>query len=92
MNKGDLVETVAAELKTTKVEAQRVVDAVLSGITQGLKADAKVNLVGFGTFAKRTRTAREGINPVTREPMHIAASITCGFRPSATLKEFIEHG
>ncbi|MFN0011947.1 MAG: HU family DNA-binding protein [Phycisphaerales bacterium] len=89
MNKGDLVESVASELKTSKADAQRAVDAVLASISKGLKSDAKVNIVGFGTFAKRQRTAREGVNPITKQRMHIAASITCGFRPSAQLKEDI---
>ena len=87
MNKGDLIEAVASELKTTKADAQRVVDAVLASITKGLQSDAKVDLVGFGTFNKRQRNARRGVNPVTREEMVIAPTITCGFRPSSQLKE-----
>ena len=89
MNKGDLIESVSSDLKVSKAEAQRAVDAVLASITRGLRADAKVNIVGFGTFAKRLRSAREGVNPITKERMHIAASTTCGFRPSSQLKEDI---
>ncbi len=89
MNKGDLVQSVASELKISKAGAQRAVDAVLASISKGLRCDAKVNIVGFGTFAKRRRTAREGVNPITKQRMHIAASITCGFRPSSQLKEEI---
>lgn len=89
MNKGDLVEAVAAEMKTSKADAQRAVDAVLASITRGLKSDAKVNIVGFGTFNKRRRSARTGINPVTKAPIQIDESITCGFRPSGQLKDQI---
>lgn len=89
MNKGDLVEAVASELKVTKAEAQRAVDAVLDSIARGLKDDAKVNLVGFGTFNKRNRTTRRGVNPITKAPMEIPPTTTCGFRPSGQLKSQI---
>lgn len=89
MNKGDLVESVASELKVSKAEAQRAVDAVLQSITRGLRSDAKVNLVGFGTFNKRNRSTRRGVNPITKVPMEIGPTVTCGFRPSAQLKTLI---
>ncbi len=86
MNKGELIDAVATELKTSKADAARAVDAVLECITTGLRTDEKVTLVGFGTFQKRTRAARTGMNPVTRAPMQIKASKTCGFKPSVQLK------
>jgi len=86
MNKGDLIEAVASELKLSKAEASRMVDTVLGCITTGLKHDAKVNLVGFGTFSRRDRGPRRGMNPVTKEPMTIPPTKTCGFRPSGQLK------
>jgi DNA-binding protein HU-beta len=86
MNKGELIDAVATELKTSKADAARAVDAVLECITTGLKTDQKVTLVGFGTFQKRTRAARTGMNPVTKAPMQIKASKTCGFKPSVQLK------
>ena len=89
MNKGDLIEAVASELKTSKADASRAVDAVLECITKGLKSDRKVNIVGFGTFAKRQRGARQGVNPVTKERIQIKPMITCGFRPSSVLKSII---
>lgn len=89
MNKGDLIDAVAGELKSTKSEAQRIVDAVLTCITRGLKDDAKVNIVGFGTFQKRQRGPRQGVNPMTKERIEIKPTITCGFKPSSVLKEII---
>ena len=86
MNKGELIDAVATELKTSKADAARAVDAVLECITTGLKTDEKVALVGFGTFQKRIRSARAGINPVTKAPIQIKASLTCGFKPSTQLK------
>jgi DNA-binding protein HU-beta len=42
---------------------------------------------GFGTFTKKRRSARRGVNPRTLEPMQIDASFTLDFRPSAELRD-----
>ncbi|MGQ0628364.1 MAG: HU family DNA-binding protein [Phycisphaerales bacterium] len=87
MNKGDLVETVAAELKTSKQDAARAIEAVLTGIAMGVKTDEKVSIVGFGTFQKKLRPARTMSDPRTRQPLQVAASTTCTFKPASALKE-----
>ncbi len=41
----------------------------------------------FGTFTKKKRSARKGINPRTLEPMTIDAAYTIDFRPGAELRQ-----
>jgi len=41
---------------------------------------------GFGTFTKKQRRARKGVNPRTLEPMQIDASFTVDFKPGVELK------
>ena len=89
MNKAELIDTVAQELKTSKADAQRAVDAVLDSLVAGIGKDEKVQLAGFGTFQKKTRAARTGVNPRTREPMQIAESTTCSFKPATALRQAI---
>ena len=89
MNKGQLIENVAAELGDSKAAASRALDAVIGSITNGIKEDDAVTIVGFGTFTKKNRAARTGRNPSTGEPMQIKASTTVGFKASAALKETI---
>ena len=86
MNKGQLIDAVAAELGDSKATANRAVDAVIQCITSGLKEDEAVTIVGFGTFSRKERAARTGRNPATGEPMEIKASTTVGFKPSQALK------
>ena len=86
MSKTELVEYVAETANVSKAEASRVVDAVLAGITEGLKKDGKVAFVGFGTFTSKKRAAREGINPLTKEPMKIPAKNVISFKAGAKLK------
>ena len=89
MNKQELVEKVASKAEITKAEAAKVVNATLEGISEGLVADGKVVLVGFGTFEIRTRTAREGRNPRTGDKIKIAASKVPAFRPGKAMKEAV---
>jgi DNA-binding protein HU-beta len=87
MNKGQLIEAVASHLGDSKASASRAVDAVIESITNGLRNDQSVTIVGFGTFTRKERKARMGRNPVTREPIEIKASNTVGFKPSQNLKQ-----
>ena len=86
MSKTELVEYVAETANVSKAEAARVLDAVLAGIGEGLKKDGKVAFVGFGTFSSKKRAAREGINPLTKEPMKIPAKNVISFKAGAKLK------
>ena len=87
MNKGQLIEAVAAELGDSKASAARAIEAVISSITDGIKEDDSVTIVGFGTFTQKERAARTGRNPITGEPIQIKASRTVGFKPSQSLKQ-----
>ena len=67
MNKQDLIEAILANKEAgieSKAAAARAVDAVLDGITAGIKKDGLVQLIGFGTFSVKERAAREGRNPL----------------------------
>lgn len=86
MNKGDLIEAVAKDLKETKAAAERAVNSVLKNMAKGLKKDKKVQLVGFGTFEVRKRKKRKGRNPQTGEEIMIPARKTVGFKAGQALK------
>ncbi len=87
MNKGQLIEAVQKNLgkDTSKAAAEAAVNAVFDTITKNVKK-APVQIIGFGTFAKVKRAARNGINPKTKEPIKIKASTSVKFKPGAKLK------
>ena len=87
MSKTELVEFIAAKAGLTKADAQRALDATIEGITEGLKKEEKVALVGFGTFTAKKRAAREGINPLTKETIKIPAKVVAGFKAGSKLKD-----
>ena len=89
MTKTDLIDSVVRATDMAKKDATAAVEAVLDSITKSLKKGEKVQLMGFGTFETRRRKAREGVNPATKERIHIAASKVPTFRAGKQLKQAV---
>jgi len=88
MNKGDIVNEVA-QVVSTKKEAQAAVDCVFSTITNALKNNDTVTLIGFGTFKVAQRNARKGRNPQTGQEMTIKAKKVPKFVAGKALKDAV---
>ena len=89
MNKTELVAAVAERAEISKKDSEKALKAFVDVVTEQLKADDKVQLVGFGTFEVSKRAAREGRNPQTGETMTIAASKTPKFKAGKALKDLV---
>ncbi|MGN1342363.1 MAG: HU family DNA-binding protein [Bacilli bacterium] len=87
MTKAELVEFIAEKADLTKADAGRALDAMMEGVTKGLRESGKVTLVGFGTFSAKKREARTGRNPQTGETVQIAARVVPGFKAGNKLKD-----
>ena len=89
MNKTELVAAMAEQTGLSKKDAEAALKAFTDVVTNELKANGKVQLVGFGTFEVSERAAREGRNPQTGETMTIAASKAPKFKAGKALKDMI---
>ena len=87
MTKACLVDYIAEKADLTKADAARALDAMLEGVSKGLKKEGKVTLVGFGTFTAKKRAAHTGRNPQTGEAVKIAARVVPGFKAGSKLKD-----
>ena len=87
MTKAELVEFIAEKADLTKADAGRALDAMMEGVTKGLKESGKVTLVGFGTFTAKKRAARTGRNPQTGAEVKIPSRVVPGFKAGNKLKE-----
>ncbi|WP_341530208.1 HU family DNA-binding protein [Nostoc sp. UHCC 0302] len=87
MNKGELVDAVAAKANVTKKQADEIISAFLSVVTEVVANGEKITLVGFGSFERRERSEREGRNPKTQETMTIPATRVPAFSPGKLFKE-----
>ena len=89
MNKTELVAAMAEKAGLSKKDAEAALKAFTDVVAEELKANGKVQLVGFGTFEVSERAAREGRNPQTGETMTIAASKAPKFKAGKALKDAI---
>ncbi len=89
MNKSELIASVAEKTGIQKKDAEKVVSAVFDVIVDTLAAGDKVQIVSFGTFEVRTRNAREGRNPRTKEPIQIPASKLPVFKAGTPFKSAV---
>ncbi|MBD2245234.1 HU family DNA-binding protein [Nostoc sp. FACHB-888] len=87
MNKGELVDAVAAKTNITKKQADEVISAFLSVVTEAVANGEKVTLIGFGSFERRERSQREGRNPKTNETITIPATKIPAFSAGKQFRE-----
>lgn len=89
MNKTELVAVVAEKSGLSKKDAESAVAAVISSVTDALVQGDKIQLVGFGTFEVRERSARTGRDPRTNQTIEIAASKSPAFKAGKALKDAV---
>lgn len=89
MNKTDLINAVAEKSELSKKDATKAVDAVFDTVSDALKEGDKVQLIGFGNFEVRERSARKGRNPQTGAEIDIPASKVPAFKPGKALKDAV---
>ena len=87
MNKTELIAAMAERAELTKKDAEAALKAFVEVVTDAMKNDDKVQVVGFGTFEVAKRGEREGRNPQTGETMKIKASRNPKFKPGKALKD-----
>ncbi len=91
MNKAELVNSIAKATGQTKVEVQNSVGALLHTLTAALAKGDRVTLVGFGTFERRQRQARIGVNPQNpKQKLKIEAARVPVFRAGQELKDVVD--
>ena len=90
MTKVELIAEVSTKAEITKVESEKVVNAVLDTIVGNVSANEKVQIVGFGSFEKRHREAREGRNPKDGTPIQIEATDVPAFKAGKAFKDAVK--
>ena len=84
MNRGTLVKSVSKQIGLTVGQSNKILGVILGDIKKEVKKNGGVRLVGFGTFKRATRKARNGRNPRTGEAIKIAKKTYPKFVPSKT--------
>lgn len=74
MNKAEFIKAIASKADISIKDATAAVEAYTEVIADQLKAGDKVSIAGFATFEIKEKAERQGFNPVTKQPITIAAS------------------
>lgn len=90
MNKSELITAMAETSGLSKKDCETALTAFTEAVEKALRAEDKVQLVGFGSFEVKTRAARTGRNPRTKEPVEIAASKAPVFKAGKALKDAVQ--
>jgi len=89
MNKSELIDAVASKAELSKKDSEKAVNALVEAVKAALAKGEKVQLVGFGTFEVRNRSARTGLNPQTKKAIKIPATKVPAFKAGKALKEAV---
>ena len=87
MNKQELINAIADETGLSKKDTESTINSFVNVVSNTLADKDKVQLIGFGTFEARERSARKGKNPQTGEVIDIPASIAPAFKAGKALKD-----
>ena len=98
MTKAELIEKISRSKDLppdlTKKCIAEIVELTFSELAQYFErakvtrnTSPRFTFPGFGTFTKKKRSARRGVNPRTLEPMEIEAFYTLDFKPAAGLRK-----
>ena len=90
MNKTELIAALAEKAEVSKKDVEKVLNAFVETVQDAVKADDKVQLVGFGTFESKARAAREGKNPQTGAKIKIAACKVPAFKAGKAFKDLVK--
>ncbi|MBO7255118.1 MAG: HU family DNA-binding protein [Paludibacteraceae bacterium] len=90
MNKGELIDVIAAEAGISKASAKKALEATLDAVKNALAKGDKVSLIGFGTFSVAERAARTGVNLQTGAAINIPAKKVAKFKAGAELANAVK--
>ena len=92
MKKTDLIEAISKQSKISRSESKFCVGVILEELTLAIASGDGVEVRGFGSFYKRHRKGRIGINPKTGEKTEVAEKFVPFFKPGKLLKEAVNKG
>jgi DNA-binding protein HU-beta len=93
MNKAELIEAVSEQTGLAKSQVDDAIKSILATITTELSKGNKITLVGFGTFERRKRKGRIGVNPQNpTQKIKIPAKNAPAFSAGSELKAAVQTG
>lgn len=89
MNRSELIAAVATATSLPVSDVSSIVTAIFDGdvgvIASEVASGNDVTLTGFGTFSRKERAARVGVNPATGDKIQVSAKKATKFKAGKSL-------
>ncbi|WP_279038317.1 HU family DNA-binding protein [Lactobacillus taiwanensis] len=90
IGKKELVKLIAAKMNTTQIEADKFVNTFIDVIESQVAEGNRVRLIGFGSFDKRDRGARRGLDIRSGKPITIPATTVPAFTSGSEFRKKVK--
>lgn len=87
MNKGDLINAIAARTQDSKADVEKFINAFVGVVSEHITEGEGIRIAGFGTLAVVKRKGRNGRNPLTGEKIFIESRYAPIFKAGKELRE-----
>ena len=87
MKKAEIIESLAEKTGLTKADVARVYEGTFELFAEELAKGNDVSITGFGIFKVKDKPAKGGINPLTKQPLHIPARKAVSSKVGKALKD-----
>jgi integration host factor subunit beta len=92
MNKSELIETLAEEMKIPLREASSATNTILEAMADALANGESIEIRGFGSFVVKEYGSYYGRNPKTGEKIMVSPKKLPFFKVGKDLKEKVNNG
>jgi integration host factor subunit beta len=89
MNKTDIIDKIAEEVRVNQKIAKTAVETVIESISKAIIDGERVEIRGFGNFTLREYKAYRGRNPKTGEVVNVPPKKLPYFKVGKELKDMI---
>lgn len=89
MNKSEFAKLIAGKIDLSANKTEEILNTIFASVTELLAKGDELSIAGFGSFVVKTRAARKGINPRTKESINIPARKAPHFKAGKGLKDAV---
>ena len=87
MTKKNFTKMLSEKLGISQQDTVKYISAFLETVEHAILKEDGITFVGFGSFKKKIRSAREGKNPQTGKNISIPEKATVRFKVGSSLEE-----
>jgi DNA-binding protein HU-beta len=87
MTKKDFAKKLSEKLRISQQDSVKFISAFLETLEHAIIKEDGITFVGFGSFKKKIRSAREGRNPQTGKSIRIPERASVRFKVGSNLEE-----